>query len=211
MESSSGGPLLECLFDDPVFAGVEGDDRQGALGGQECGGDFEKLAERFEFLIHGHAERLEGSRGGMDVGVAADFQHPPDERFELPCGEHRVATSAVLDDGPRNAPGAVFAAQMIQDVGQVFFRQVAQKTGTRAGGFGVHPHIQRCVVSKGEAAFGAVELHGGDAQVGKDGAWRLIGRERVEPCGQVAEVGFHQFQADMVFDGSMRETFAGEV
>ena len=86
-----------------------------------------------------------------------------DDARELVGGGDRSAP----DDRPRDATRTSFAAEFVDQVGELAFRQRVHEIGGR--GFVVvgtrHAHVERAVVAIAETAIRPVELHRRDAEV----------------------------------------------
>ena len=96
------------------------------------------------------------------------------------------------DDGARDAARVALLAEDIDDVGELGLGSLRDHVGCGRAVTG-HPHVERTVEAKREAAPGLVELHRGDADIhhhAVDGFDTLRGAD----LGEVGEAVLHQGQ-----------------
>ena len=71
---------------------------------------------------------------------------------------------AGLGDGARDAARMTLLAENENDIGEIALARAGDHIG-RARAVAAHAHVERSVEAEGEAALGAIELHGRDAEV----------------------------------------------
>ncbi len=91
-------------------------------------------------------------------------------------------------------------AVAVQDVGQRRLVVGVHDVGRGQRRRRIHPHVQRCVLGVREAAFGAVELHGGHAEV----------EEHAVDGFDCGVAGFGQGSGDVVIPGLHQRDSVGE-
>src|SRR5262249_20227546 len=142
----------------------EPDDRELCAGGERALGGEEGALELTKLVIHLHAERLEGTGGGVKAGARGnDAAHDGGKLGR--ARDRGVLTRG--DDGAGNPAGVAFLAIDIDEIGQRLF---GERVDELRGGLTLapHAHIERSVGAEGEAAAGVVELRRGNAEIERD-------------------------------------------
>ncbi len=86
---------------------------------------------------------------------------------------------------------AGFVGVFGQEHGEGFGADFGQEGGSGLAALRVYAHVERAFVFQRKATGGVVELHRGDAEVGKDevSAGEALGAEDLGEAGEVAAVG----------------------
>ena len=99
-----------------------------------------------------------------------------------------------VDDRLGDAAGVGLLAVLAEDPGEVADVDAGEEVGGGLAVVGVHAHVEVGRLAEGEAAGDVVELHGGDAEVGQDGADRLDAA-LPQGGGEIGERGVHELDA----------------
>ena len=137
--------------------------RQPPAGAQQLLGGGKTRLQFVEFGVDVDADRLERARGGV-LGRAGPMpQRLADDVRQFAGGGQRPRRHNRASDAARLALLAITE----QHVGDGALVRGIDEIGG-AGTFTLHPHVERSVAGKGEAARGLVELHRGDADIHGD-------------------------------------------
>ena len=117
-----------------------------------------------ELAVDPDADGLERPRCGIDSRVAAARHRAARDVGQPPGGlDRRRGTRG--HDGPCDAAGVPFLAELVDHVGQRLLVGVGQHLGGRRPGGRVHAHVQDLVALKAEPPARRVELHRRHPQV----------------------------------------------
>ena len=162
---------LEGFFDGAVFAGMEGDECGGGVGGEDVGEDGQEAVEVGEFAVDEYAEGLEGASGGVEFcaggALECEVAGLADDGCEL-LGGGDGGGFAVVDDVAGDLGGVGFVAEFEEGVGELLFGEAVEEGGGGLAAGRVHSHVEGGVMAVGEASGGGVEVGGGDAEVGEE-------------------------------------------
>ena len=142
---------------------MEGDDGKAAARCKHLFGGRQPALELAQFLVDVDPDRLEGAgrrvllHSRMMAGRLADDLRQLGRPFDRAAG----------DDRPGDPPRLPLLAIMEDDVGDLRLAGLVDEVGCALPLLG-HPHVERPVPLEGEAPFGLVELHRGDADIERD-------------------------------------------
>ena len=154
-------PRRNCLFDNPVFQGVEGDDTESPAGIQPVRCRLHHALHFAEFIVDLNADRLEAALGRMLFLPQGCRRHcASDDLRQFHCRVDRVFPA--LSDNFRTDPaGIAFLPVEEKNPAQLrFFIAIDDLPG----GFclaAVHPHIQR----RGDAEVENHSVYRGDGEL----------------------------------------------
>src|SRR5262249_47238057 len=141
----------------------ERDDGETATGRQHLLGRGQAALQLAELVVHGDAQRLESARGRIALVPALRANGAAHDLGELARALDGLLL-ARLDDGARYAPALPLFTVAPDDVGELGLVAFVDDVGGGAAG-ALHAHVERPGGAEGKAAFGIVELHGGDAEI----------------------------------------------
>ena len=176
---------------DTVLEGVKADHDQTAAGRQQAARLIQRAFDLAKFVVHPDAQRLKAASCGIDARTVRR-QHVANDRSES-CrrGDGRHAASG--NNRTRDAAGRAFFTEVEQQVGKLALRQRVDQIGCGRAGT-IHPHIQRAIATKREAASRFVELIGGHAHV-QHHAVKSGNAALGQQVEHVAELAVDQMQA----------------
>ncbi len=169
-------------LDDAVFQRMERHHHQPAAGLEDPLRRGEAVGKLRQLVIDEQAQRLERAGGRMNVAGPSvhDAGHDVGER----PGGHDRPFSARRHDRAGDGAGAALLAQQENDVGEIALAAFRDHVGGAWAG-GAHAHVERAVEAERKAAFGRIELHGGNAEVEHD----AVGRFDPEVAHNAIEAG----------------------
>src|SRR4029077_3131650 len=180
--SADPAALGEERLHDAVFERMEGNHDEPSAGFEHALRCCERVDDLTEFIIHKHAQRLEGARRWMDLARPL-MQHRGDDVGECARGGDRLP-GARLDDRARDRPGEALFAERCDDRRKISLgRSIQQIGGARS--LAAHAHVDWAVVAEGESALRLVELHRGDAEIEQDPSDSCV----PEPARNLFEIG----------------------
>jgi hypothetical protein len=101
------GFLRQVVLNNPVFQGMETDNCQSSAGGQYRCRLRQGTAQRFQFIVHGNAQCLEGSRSRVNPGPTSSTYRPCHQVGQFLCAAYWTGSN----DGASDAPAASFFAE----------------------------------------------------------------------------------------------------
>jgi hypothetical protein len=178
------------ILDQPVFEGMERDDRGAPAGLQSVGKRRgECLAEMVELLVDGNPQRLEDSRGGMGLeSMPSAAGQRIGNRIDEIRGRLHGFLSAMRDDCPCDGAAVTFFPEPEEKGRQLGFVESRQQ---RACGNALRPieaHVERPVALKAEAPTVVGKLVGRQSQIEKH-AIDFLDPQLVQDFGQLSIAG----------------------
>src|SRR5262245_35962368 len=118
----------------------------------------EEAVEPLELAVDPDANRLKRPRRRIDSRVPLARNRPPYDLGELPS---RLDSNPLAcgDDCPGDASRMTLFAELVNHVRERPLVHVAEGGGGRGTSRRVHPHVERIVLPKTEAAAWRIELH----------------------------------------------------
>ncbi len=160
----------EELFRDPVFEGVERDDRETPAGSEHAHRGLEALLQILELAVHGDAERLEDASRRIDAATTLVL-HARDEAAEV-VGHEEGLTGAAANDGGRDATRLGLLAELAERAAQLALVPAVHDVGRRDAEVRVGAHVQWAFRAKAEASPLVCELERGETEVEEDAVER---------------------------------------
>ena len=181
------------VLDDAILERVERDDDQARAGAQPLRRRRDEAIQIVELAVHPDPQRLKGARRRIDARRPAPGNRPADDGRQAACRVHRPVLPR-RDQRARDPPREALLAVLEDGVGELALGRAGDEVRRRLAGRAIHPHVQRLVALKAEAAARRVELHRGHAEIGER-AVDLRDAARVEHVVERTVVGVDQLHA----------------
>ena len=180
----------EKVFDDAVFQRMKRHHREPPAGLQHFFSGDQRRLQFIQLGVDQDPQRLEGARRRMNL-VRLGPDHPRDNVGQSPGRGDRLL-GARIDDGAGDAARLPLLAKRIDRIGQIGFAGARHDVGGGRAAV-AHPHVERAIEAKREAARGFVELHRGHADIHHDAVERGDALLRAD-IGQVRKCIFDKRQ-----------------
>lgn len=187
---------FEGVLDGAVFEGVEGDDGDAGVWGEEGGGaSFERGeqgVEAAQFVVDGDAQGLEGAGSGIDRRAVTEVSGVGGAHHigQVRGGQYRPGLS-LKDKFSSDLPSEAILAQICDETGKFGLGEGVHKVGSGGLEGGIKTHVERAFTGEGKAPLGAGDLVGGEAKIGQEEVGMDAAlREGVGKLGEVPQGGF---------------------
>ena len=155
------------LFDDAVFQRMEGDDGQRATGFEDQERGVECLLEFFKFGVDENPNSLKCARCRVLTRLAG-FDRASHELGQFGCACEGTPLLPASNNRLCNRCSKPFFAVITYHLRYLLGIGCGQPVGCTLAARGVHAHVQRAVMSKGETPLRGVNLRGTHTQIQQD-------------------------------------------
>src|SRR5262249_60545630 len=141
-----------------IRAGGESDPARAPATLEELRRGLERLLQRGQLLVDGHAQGLEGTGGHVRAVRPGGARHAGLDRIYQLRGGHERSPLPPLDDAAGDAPSVTLLSVLEQDARELGLGETGQEVGGGTTVARIEAHVEGLVVLETEAATGRLAL-----------------------------------------------------